>query len=243
MYFCVFLCIVCFVSLSVLFVCIWVLNYCHRVTTQLQLNIYIISYIIYIIIYHIIYHIIYIISYIIYHMSYHIISYISYIYIYHMSYHIISYHISYHDQQMSNLLLVMVKYNLQTALLLSAYPETSVTLWRHNPGDGMSRLHNHGRKKPRVWRCWMFVVTNRPTGHEWLTTATPYARLQAYKTVVHKTVRRQSAILLPRICCLIFKVGSNKQQLSTCGLQNWHSWQKQRKYLIPVHAIWLQNNY
>jgi len=203
---------------------------------------------IYHIIYHIYHHISYHISHHIYHIIYHISYVISYhiiyiIYIYHMSYHIISYHISYHEQQMSNLLLVMVKYNLQTALLLSAYPETSVTLWRHNPGDGMSRLHNHGRKKPRVWRCWMFVVTNRPTGHEWLTTATPYARLQAYKTVVHKTVRRQSAILLPRICCLIFKVGSNKQQLSTCGLQNWHSWQKQRKYLIPVHAIWLQNNY
>jgi len=39
MNFCVVLCIVCFVSLSVLFVCICVLNYCHRVATQLQLNI------------------------------------------------------------------------------------------------------------------------------------------------------------------------------------------------------------
>ena len=38
--FCVVLCIVCFVSFSVLFVCICVLNYCHRVTTQLQLHIY-----------------------------------------------------------------------------------------------------------------------------------------------------------------------------------------------------------
>jgi len=38
------------VSFSVLFVCICVLNYCHRVATQLQLNIY-----------HIIYH--FIISY------------------------------------------------------------------------------------------------------------------------------------------------------------------------------------
>jgi hypothetical protein len=38
MYFCV-LCIVCFVSFSVLFVCIRVLNYCHRMATQLQLNI------------------------------------------------------------------------------------------------------------------------------------------------------------------------------------------------------------
>jgi hypothetical protein len=36
----------CFVSFSVLFVCICVLYYCHRVATQLQLNIY-----------HIIYHI------------------------------------------------------------------------------------------------------------------------------------------------------------------------------------------
>ena len=56
MYFCVVLSIVCFVSLSVLFVCICVLNYCHRVATQLQLNI---SYIIYYIIhaYHVIYHI------------------------------------------------------------------------------------------------------------------------------------------------------------------------------------------
>jgi hypothetical protein len=40
-YFCVVLYIVCFVSFSVLFVCIrvCVLNYCHRVATQLQLNI------------------------------------------------------------------------------------------------------------------------------------------------------------------------------------------------------------
>jgi hypothetical protein len=37
--FCVVLCIVCFESFSLLFVCICVLNYCHRVTTQLQLNI------------------------------------------------------------------------------------------------------------------------------------------------------------------------------------------------------------
>jgi len=39
MYFCVVLCIVCFVSFSVLFVFICVLNYCYRVATQLQLNI------------------------------------------------------------------------------------------------------------------------------------------------------------------------------------------------------------
>ena len=37
--FCVVLCTVCFVSFSVLFVCICVLNYCHWVVTQLQLNI------------------------------------------------------------------------------------------------------------------------------------------------------------------------------------------------------------
>ena len=36
--FCVVLCIVCFVTFSVLFVCICVLNYCHRVATQLQLT-------------------------------------------------------------------------------------------------------------------------------------------------------------------------------------------------------------
>jgi len=46
MYFCVVLCIVCFVTFSVLFVCICVLYYCHRVATQVQLNIS----------YHIIYH-------------------------------------------------------------------------------------------------------------------------------------------------------------------------------------------
>jgi hypothetical protein len=38
MYFCVVLCIVCFGTFSVLFVCICVLNYCHRVSTQLQLT-------------------------------------------------------------------------------------------------------------------------------------------------------------------------------------------------------------
>ena len=36
--FCVVLCIVCFVSFSVLFVCICVLYYCHRLATQLQLT-------------------------------------------------------------------------------------------------------------------------------------------------------------------------------------------------------------
>jgi len=39
MYFCV-LCIVCFVTFPVLFVYICVLNDCHQVATQLQLNIY-----------------------------------------------------------------------------------------------------------------------------------------------------------------------------------------------------------
>jgi hypothetical protein len=39
MYFCVVLCIVCFVTFPVFFVCICVLYYCHRVATQLQLNI------------------------------------------------------------------------------------------------------------------------------------------------------------------------------------------------------------
>jgi len=39
MYFFVVLCIICFVTFSVLFVCICVLNYCHRVATQLQLNV------------------------------------------------------------------------------------------------------------------------------------------------------------------------------------------------------------
>jgi len=38
MYFCVVLCIVCFVPFSVLFVCIYVLYDCHRVATQLQIN-------------------------------------------------------------------------------------------------------------------------------------------------------------------------------------------------------------
>jgi hypothetical protein len=37
--FCVVLCDVCFVPFPVLFVCICVLNNCHRVATQLQLNI------------------------------------------------------------------------------------------------------------------------------------------------------------------------------------------------------------
>jgi hypothetical protein len=38
-FFCVVLCDVCFVTFSVLFVCVCVLNNCHRVATQLQLNI------------------------------------------------------------------------------------------------------------------------------------------------------------------------------------------------------------
>jgi hypothetical protein len=71
MYFCVVLCIVCFVSFSVLFACMCVLYYCHRVATQLQLNIS--------------YHISYIVSY---HISYHITS-------HHItSHHITSYHIT-----------------------------------------------------------------------------------------------------------------------------------------------------
>jgi hypothetical protein len=40
MYFCVVICIVYFVTFPVLFVCTCVLNNCHRVATQLQLNIY-----------------------------------------------------------------------------------------------------------------------------------------------------------------------------------------------------------
>jgi len=39
MYFCVVLYIVCFVTFLVLFVCTCVLNHCHQVATQLQLNI------------------------------------------------------------------------------------------------------------------------------------------------------------------------------------------------------------
>jgi hypothetical protein len=36
--FCVVVCIYCFVSFSIFFVCICVLYYCHRLATQLQLN-------------------------------------------------------------------------------------------------------------------------------------------------------------------------------------------------------------
>jgi hypothetical protein len=82
------------VSFSVLFVCICVLYYCHRVATQLRLTN--ISYIIisyHIIPYHITYHITsYIISCIISYISYII----SYLILSHLiSYHIISYIISY----------------------------------------------------------------------------------------------------------------------------------------------------
>ena len=92
-------------SFSVLFVCICVLYYCHRVATQLQLNIsYHISYpivsyiIISIISYHVSYRILsytivsYIISYRSYHIMFHIVSYP--ILSYHISYHIISSYIS-----------------------------------------------------------------------------------------------------------------------------------------------------
>jgi fatty acid desaturase len=80
MYFCVVICIVRFVSFSLLFLCMCVLNYCHRVATQLQLTntVYLIIYhtisyhISHHISYHIIYHIIYNISYISYHIIYHI---------------------------------------------------------------------------------------------------------------------------------------------------------------------------
>jgi hypothetical protein len=79
-----------FVLFYILFVCICVLYYCHRVATQLQLNIsYRISYHVYHIIYHI-YHIKY-------HIIYYIIYIISYIILYHIYYiiYIISYHMSY----------------------------------------------------------------------------------------------------------------------------------------------------
>jgi hypothetical protein len=108
----VLFCIWFFVSFCVLFVCICVLYYCHRVATQLTLNIsyHITSYVIYHVIYYISYHIIYhIVSYhilcVMYHIIYNcpsanVIYYISYI-SYHISYSIISYivyHISYHFQ-------------------------------------------------------------------------------------------------------------------------------------------------
>ena len=86
----------------VLFVCKCVLYYCHRVATQLQLNIlyYIVSYIIYIISHimpYIILYIIYIIYYIKSYTISHIILYIIYIiyYIYHILYQI-TYHSTYH---------------------------------------------------------------------------------------------------------------------------------------------------
>ena len=79
MYFCVVLCIVCFVSFSVLFVCICVLYDCHQVATHLQLNMY-----------HIISH--RILSYHISYITYHIISYIISCITYHITY-IISYYI------------------------------------------------------------------------------------------------------------------------------------------------------
>jgi hypothetical protein len=102
---------------TLLFVCICVLNYCHRVATQLQLNI---SYIVY---HHIIYRIIYQISYPIALnriVSYHIISYISYV----------SYRISYHIEDSSSSVTTVhrsIKYVICTVtVIIGLGPQDSI---------------------------------------------------------------------------------------------------------------------
>jgi hypothetical protein len=102
MYFCV-LCIVCFVTFRVLFVCICVLNECHRVATQLQLNIS----------YRISYHII----------AYHIISYI-------ISYHILLVFMLNHllctDPWISNIFILKEHFNITLSYrYISTSPEGS----------------------------------------------------------------------------------------------------------------------
>jgi hypothetical protein len=152
MYFCVVICIVCFVTYSVSFLCICVLNYCHRVATQLQLNI---SYhiILYIISYHISYHIT---SYHIYHIIYHIISY------HIISYHIISYHIiSYHVIYTSLFILSHVYFSFSNTLIY----------WIRDSVDDVVTKLPGWQSRVAVWFCqrqenfsfsWVSIPDLRP---------------------------------------------------------------------------------